>query len=199
MLGLLNSALPAPSEVQCHQCVYPLQLLFVSSIYFRWELKNYISKDKAKQNRLTDTQNRQTNWCPLRGGHSAAVMLPHVNEEPSAGRLPSPGETKGKALHTPSPALVKANGNLAEELSQRTLKRLQSGAAWPEGCHCQWKDTLDPGSEVEGCVYSRKMYFPWEAGTNACCRLGSSASDSKHLAETLPWWVCGATENHWRG
>lgn len=43
------------------------------------------------------------------------------------------------------------------------------------------------------------MHFPWEAGINACCRLGSSALDSKHSAETLLCWICGATENHWRG
>lgn len=99
------------------------------------------------------------------------------------GGLPSTGETKGKTLHTPSPAPVKASGNLAEELSQRTLKRLQSGAAWPEGCHNQCKDTSDPGSEAEGCVYSRKRHFPCKTGTSACCRLGSSALD-KPSAET---------------
>lgn len=114
------------------------------------------------------------------------------------GGLPSPGETKGKTLHTPSPALAKANGNLAEELSQKTLKRLQNGTAWPEGCHNQWEDSLDPGSEVEGCAYTRKRHFPWKTGTNACCRLGSSALDSKPSAETLLCWICGATENHWR-
>lgn len=53
-------------------------------------------------------------------------MLPHVNaKNQEQGGLASPGKTKGKTLHTPSPGLVKATGDLAEELSQRTLKRLQ--------------------------------------------------------------------------
>lgn len=118
-------------------------------------------------------------------------MLPHVNaKNQEQGGLASPGKTKGKTLHTPSPGLVKAIGDLAEELSQRTLKRLQPNLK------AVIVERL-PGPE--GCVYSRKMHFPWEAGPNACCRLGSSALDSKHSAETLLCWICGATENHWRG
>lgn len=84
MLELFSNALPAPRKVKCCQCVYPLQLVFTSSsISFRWELKDRVSKEKAKQNRLTDRQDRQTaNWYPLREGHSSAVMLPQVNGEP---------------------------------------------------------------------------------------------------------------------
>lgn len=55
-----------------------------------------LSQDKAKQNRLTDTQDRQTKWCSLRGGHSSAVMLPHMSEEPRAGKLPQHRRNKRK-------------------------------------------------------------------------------------------------------
>ena len=65
-------------------CLSIAALVYVlSSIPFWCELKDYISKEKAKQNRLTDRQeDRQTKWYPLREGHTSAVMLPHVNGEP---------------------------------------------------------------------------------------------------------------------
>lgn len=122
MLGLFSNALPAPRKVKCCQCVYPLQLVFTSSsISFWWELKDRVSKEKAKQNRLTDRQDRQTaNWYPLREGHSSAVMLPQVNGEPNESK-------KRKPRHIPSPS----SGESERKAGQRALtKDTEKTAGW---------------------------------------------------------------------
>lgn len=124
-------------------------------------------------------------------------MLPR--EWRTKNREASPVETKEKALHTPSPALVKANGKLAEELSQRTLKRLQSGAAWPEGCHNQWKKPpLDPGSEIEGCVCSRKRHFHWKTGTKCLLQAWQLCLGQQALSRNIAVLNRGVTERHCR-
>lgn len=102
-------------------------LVYVSSIHFRWELKSYMSKDEAKQNKLIDTQDRQTNWCSLRGGHSSTVMLPHMDEEPRAGRPPQPRQNKRK-----NPAHTKPSSGESEWKSgwRALTKDTEKAAEW---------------------------------------------------------------------
>lgn len=177
-----------------------------SSIPVWWELKDYISKEKAKRNRLTDRQDRQTNWYPLSEGHTSAVMVPHMNEEPQAGRTPQTSQKKkGKPLHTPSHSWGEAFWWKQEESwPKRSHKRHWKGcsAERPDlkAVKVKGKTPWPLDQKLEGCVYSRKKHISCgEQVPTPAAGCAALAWTITRWAETPPCWTCGAAENHCGG
>lgn len=161
-----------------------------SSIPFWGELKDYISKEKAKQNRLTD---RQTNWYPLRERHTSAVMLPHVNEEPRAQRTPQPRrKKKGKTLHTSSPALGKAGQRALTKDTEKALSAQQPDLKAVK-VHGKTVQPLDQKPNSRKMCPSQRVVPTLAAGWAAL------AGTINTLGRNAVVVSCGAAENHCGG